>query len=124
MSGEWGYGAVTVGSLQKQAEMFARVMLITTSTLKQPSIWYQACDPDEGEGNMGIMNCTGPMGNRTFQPLPAYIAAQTMSTVFRNDGRGPESGLPLDEHRGLRCVRRMQRISVHRMRQWQSRRRR
>ena len=107
-NGEWGYGAVTLGgSLYKQAEMFVRVTMVCTTTLNQPSIWYQACDPDGGDGEMGIMNCTGAMGNRTFQPLPAFTAAQTMARVFRNDGHGPESNLPLDEALGMRFVRKI-----------------
>ena len=105
VNGEWGYGATTLGSYTKQAEMLARVLLITTSTLNQPSIWYQVCDPDGGDGQEGIMNCTGTMGNRTFSPLPAFYAAQTMHKVFRNDGKQPSE--PIDELLGMRFVRRI-----------------
>ena len=105
LNGEWGYGATTVGGLLKQAELFLRVILITTSTTHQPSIWYQACDPDGNEGEMGIVNCTGPMGNRTFTPLPAFVAAQTMIKAFRNDGKALDQDL--DEDLGMRFVRRI-----------------
>jgi beta-glucosidase-like glycosyl hydrolase len=106
VSGEWGYGVTTLGnSYLKQAEMLARVILITTSTLLQPSIWYQVCDPDQGDGQEGIMNCTGEMGNRTFSPLPSFYAAQTMHKVFRNDGKPPSE--PIDEALGMRFVRRI-----------------
>ena len=62
-NGEWGYGAAVVGSLKEQAELFVRQQLITSSVTRQPSIWYEACGPDVGEGRMGIMNCTAGESN-------------------------------------------------------------
>ena len=53
LSGEWGYGAASVGGKLEQAELLARVLLLTTSRSGgQPSIWYQACSPDPGDGEM------------------------------------------------------------------------
>ena len=69
----------------------------------QPSIWYEACDPDANEGRMGIMNCTA--GGPPFTPLPALEAAKTLHTVLRNDGLAP--GSPVSPAKGLRFVRRL-----------------
>eukprot|EP00656_Telonema_subtile_P034507 TRINITY_DN38584_c0_g1_i1.p1 TRINITY_DN38584_c0_g1~~TRINITY_DN38584_c0_g1_i1.p1 ORF type:complete len:316 (+),score=46.39 TRINITY_DN38584_c0_g1_i1:264-1211(+) len=101
LSGEWGYGADTVGGAMEQAELLVRVMLLTTALSGQPSIWYQACDPDVSEGSMGIMNCS----DGVFTPLPAYSAALVLHTVLRNDGQPATA--PLDPGRGFRFVQRL-----------------
>ena len=37
LSGEWGYGALTVGGKMQEAMLFARVLLLTTAKTGQPS---------------------------------------------------------------------------------------
>ena len=107
LSGEWGYGAFTVGGKMQEAMLFARVLLLTTAKTGQPSIWYQACGPDVGEGEMGIMACSKDAhGTETFAPYPAYYAAQHMSALFRNDGKAPGSA-PLDPSVAFRFVERL-----------------
>ena len=102
-NGEWGYGSAVVGGTTEQARLFVRQQLITAATLGQPSIWYEACGPDTGEGAMGIMNCTN--GGAPFTPLPAYDAAAVLHRVLRNDGSTP--GAPVSPLRGFRFVRRL-----------------
>lgn len=115
-NGEWGYGAAVVGSLAEQARLFVRQQLITSSMTGQPSIWYEACGPDVGEGRMGIMNCTS--GGPPFAPFPAFEAARVLHKVLRNDqqpsgsinsrdGKLTGSWMPVDVSRGFRFVRRV-----------------
>ena len=107
MSGEWGYGAAVVGGLDVQAQIFVRLQLVTTcATGGQPSIWYGACDPDVGEGEMGVINCTtGAGGRAVLTALPAYDAGLVMHRMLRNDGGAP--GTPVDAAKGFRFVRRL-----------------
>jgi hypothetical protein len=102
-NGEWGYGAAVVGGQAEQARLFVRQQLITSSMTGQPSIWYEACGPDAGEGHMGIMNCTA--GGAPFRSFPAFEAARVLHEVLRNDGKAVS--LPVDEMKGFRFVRRL-----------------
>ena len=95
-----------MGGLEEQAKIFVRQQLVTTCATGQPSIWYGTCDPDVGEGEMGVINCTtSASGATVLTKLPAFDAALAMHTVLRNDGGAP--GAPVDPAKGFRFVRRL-----------------
>jgi hypothetical protein len=88
ISGEWGYSSVWRGMTEeKQAAMFARQALTNVANEIPISIWYDwrddGIESNEPEHHFGLVRNPYESGrDRTLEPKPAYLAAETLSGVF------------------------------------------
>ena len=87
-SGEWGYSSVWPGmNEEKQGQWIARQWLTNAANDIPLSIWYDWRDdgsnPIEYEHHFGLVSNAYHEGrNPVYDPKPAYLAAQTLTTFF------------------------------------------
>ncbi|MEP6912897.1 MAG: hypothetical protein ABI923_09095, partial [bacterium] len=88
LSGEWGYSSVWSGmSEEKQGQFLARQWLTNVGNDIPLSIWYDwrddGPDANEPEHHFGMVSMTYHKDREpVFDPKPAYLAAQTLTTFF------------------------------------------
>lgn len=91
VSGEWGYSSAwPYMNEQKQGEMLAREWLTDVSNSIPLSIWYDWHDdgtnPKDPEAHFGTTKNRYEAGHEpVYQPKPAYLAARTLTSFFRDD---------------------------------------
>ncbi len=89
ISGEWGYSSVWGGmDVTKQGKMLARQWLTNIACEVPLSIWYDwhddGPDPKEPEHHFGTtLHPTHAGRDPIYDPKPAYLAAQTLTTELR-----------------------------------------
>ena len=99
VASEWGYSTVWRGfSEEKQARMLARAWLTNSANGIQLSIWYDwhddGLDPSEAEHHFGtVSNPYKADREPVYDPKPAYLAAQTLTSFLK--GYRFERRLPL-----------------------------
>jgi hypothetical protein len=89
ISGEWGYSAVWRGfDEEKQGQLLARSWLTNVANEVALSIWYDWCDDgddaNDAEHHFGAVHSQHRENNeKVLAPKPAYLAARTLSSLFR-----------------------------------------
>jgi hypothetical protein len=114
ISSEWGYSSAwSRMSEQRQAVMLAREFLTNLANGIKLSIWYDwrddGTDENEAEDHFGLVHHEYRGGEMVYEPKPAFLAAQTLSSVLKGyrfearlaDG-GPEDYLLIFSRDGER----------------------
>jgi polysaccharide biosynthesis protein PslG len=89
ISSEWGYSSVWRGmSEEKQGAIFARQAMTNLANGIPISIWYDwrddGVDPNDAEHHFGLVRQAYHQGrDQVYDPKPAYLAAKTLSEVFK-----------------------------------------